>query len=78
MRLRAQLYLVAHLLHLDASDDDSGAGEIASQGVGPMSVRFVTQAERGSDAFYTRTEYGRRYLALARRAPTLAIPVVVY
>lgn len=71
IRLRAQLYCAAHILALEAEDD--AAGEIQSEGVGPLRVSYMTQAERGRDAFFTATKYGRRFLALERRTPSVAI-----
>ena len=71
----AQFYLVAHLAALDHAERptgqvaqvDDGGGAWMSMGIGPRRVSYKTQAEEERDVFYTRTPYGRRFLALERR-----------
>lgn len=63
---RATLYLTAHLATLPL--DGESPGELTSESIGPKSAEYMTQAETGDESFYTRTEYGRRFLALSRRA----------
>ena len=72
---RATLFCTAHLLTLEA-DRVSGKqrrGEIAASGAGPLRASYRTQADNGWEAFFTRTEYGRRFLLLERRTPGFAI-----
>ena len=59
------LYLTAHLLTVDISGDNPG--EVKGETIGPKSADYMTQAASGDEAFYTRTEYGRRFLTLERR-----------
>ena len=81
VRALATLFLVAHLLTLNAhvTAGTAASGEVESEGAGPLRVTYVTQAESGGrgagsrEAFYTRTEYGRRFLNLEKRAPRSAI-----
>lgn len=62
------LYLTAHLATVPI--DQETPGEVKSETVGPKSAAYWTQATSGDDAFYTRTEYGRRFLVLERRTTT--------
>ena len=61
----ATLYLAAHLATIPT--DGETPGEIVSEDIGPKSAEYSTQASEGDDAFFTRTEYGKRYLVLAKR-----------
>ena len=80
-RALATLFLVAHFLTLDAgiADGTVASGEVESEGAGPLKTAYVTQAESGGrgtgsrEAFYTRTEYGRRFLNLEKRTPGFVI-----
>ena len=58
--------------------DEDTPGELKSETIGPRSASYWTQATSGDDAFYTRTEYGRRYLTLSRLVTTGAFKVRVY
>jgi len=70
----AILYLTAHLLASDSSQegDDVGSGGegiIASESFGGMSVSYVRANAGNSSAFnseYSTTSYGRRFLKLLR------------
>lgn len=81
----ATLYLAAHLLTLDndagvggsGASVDGGGGETTSETVGAESVSLMSQAERGSETFYTTTAYGRRYLALRNTCPARGFSVIV-
>lgn len=73
--LKGQLLVAAHLLALSQeSTGGSGSsvltGDVASVSVAGQSVSVVPQSERGRDAFYASTRYGRRYLALRRSRST--------
>ena len=65
------------------ADGIAPAGEVESEGVGPISTSYVMQAEssgrgQGSrDAFFTRTEYGRHFLTLEKRGPRYTVGAVV-
>jgi len=78
----AIMYLAAHLLATDNSDEGDqveigaagGAGAIASESFGSgLSVSYATggaanaEGSLSSDDEFGTTEYGRRYLALLRR-----------
>ena len=75
----ATRYLTAHLLALNAqrgtgvAEPDGGDGIIMSEGVGSVRVGYKTQARDEGDVFFARTEYGRTFLALERRAPGFAL-----
>ncbi|MDE2848220.1 MAG: DUF4054 domain-containing protein [Gemmatimonadota bacterium] len=73
VRKLATLYLVAHLYELErqASGGTVTKGEVKSEGVGPIRVSYVTQAQDGQESFFTSTRYGQRFLALERRTPSL-------
>lgn len=70
----AIMYLTAHLLATDSSQegDDVGAGGdgiIASESFGGMSVSYVRANAGNASAFnseYATTSYGRRYLKLLK------------
>ena len=81
----ATLYCAAHLLALNKLQSDAvvSGGEIVSENSGPVGAQYVSQAEAMSagagsrDAFYTSTNYGRRFLALEKRSPGAAIGAMV-
>jgi len=64
-------YLTAHYLAL-ASQTEAGnvtgdGGAVASRAVDGTSVSFTTaQPDNESDAYYSQTAYGRRYLSLRK------------
>jgi hypothetical protein len=73
----AILYLTAHLLATDASQEgDSvgvgsvGGGAIASESFGGMSISYNTTSGSANSgavrAFYDTTEYGRRYYRIMK------------
>jgi len=80
------LWLTAHLLTVDADSGagsggapvDGGEGETTSESAGGVSASFKTQADTGSDTYYTSTAYGRRFLALRKTTPGYAFTVRVY
>ena len=75
VRELATLYLTAHLVVL-AQDVDSGTvrnTEATERKVGPLMVRYITQAETGDEAFYTSTVYGKLFTTLEKRSPRVAI-----
>lgn len=68
----ATLYCAAHLLTLDSdiASDTQRPGEVIEAKVGPLTTKHAPQASgesSGRQAFFTRTEYGRRMLALESR-----------
>lgn len=78
----ATLYLAAHLLAIDAENTggiDGGSGEIASEtSVGGKLATYKTMAEKsGLDVFYSRTSYGRMFLAMERRTARRGIPILI-
>ena len=80
VRELATLFLTAHLLECDAKRAAGTplVGEVASEQAGDIKATYRTQAAGdmtgGSRAAaYTRTEYGKRFLALEQRAPRHAI-----
>ncbi len=79
---RAALYLAAHLYVLDRDQPDGGIddglGEITSDSIGKKSSIMKALAERGEDAFYTTTPYGRKYLHFRRKCAGRAFSVRVY
>ena len=80
VRKLATLYVIAHLYELDrqASAGQVTKGEVKSEGVGPIRVSYVTQAQDGPESFFTSTRYGQRFLALERRTPPLVITARVF
>ena len=73
--------LAAHLATLDAeavSEADYGSGEIKHEEAGPRKVDYVTMARDGGEAFYTRSSYGRMFLAMENRMPAKRISARVY
>ena len=78
-RTMATLYCAAHLLQLD-QDINAGtasASEKSGAGVGSLSVQYVTQAEKGREAFFTSTDYGKRFLTHERRNARTGIGAMV-
>ncbi len=79
---RAALYLAAHLWVLDRDQAsggiDDGLGEVSGDTIGKKSAQYKTIAERGKDAFYTTTPYGRKYIAFRDRCLGRAFSVRVY
>jgi len=75
VRKLATLYVVAHLHELDrqAAAGAVTKGEVKSEGVGPIRVSYITQAQDGPESFFTSTRYGQRFLALERRTPSLVM-----
>ena len=71
----ATLFLTAHFVSLDNGTKGvgAGAGEAKAEKAGPLSVSYKTQADRGRDAAFTSTSYGRRFLTLEKRTPRWAI-----
>ena len=77
LRELATLYCAAHILKLD-SDETPQTGEINMARIGPGAMRYKTQADTGKDVFFTRSEYGRRFLTLEKRSPRHAIGTWVF
>ena len=75
VRPLATLYLAAHALSLAASAQIGG--EVIEDQVGAIRSKYMAQAQSGDEVFYTRTEYGRRFLVLEKRTPRVAIGAVV-
>ena len=79
----ATLYCAAHILAVmaEANNDltpDGGSGVVSSEGIGPQSQQFITQAEGDNRrAFYATTSYGRMFLALEERVPRVAMGMIV-
>lgn len=71
----AIMYLTAHLLATDSSLEGDevgagGAGIVASESFGGMSVSYVKNGGASSGGYtseYASTSYGRRYLGLLKR-----------
>ena len=79
---KATLYLAAHLAALDEAERlagaiapvDGGGGVFASENPGPVSFSYQTQIVReGRDVYFSRTPYGRRFLALERRVTSFSV-----
>ena len=68
---RATAFLAAHLCAVTTEGNalDGGLGEVSGEQLGPQRISYKTQAETGKEAFFTSTKYGRRFLALEKRAP---------
>lgn len=75
----ATLFLTAHILTLDAQGGggQNQSGEATMKRAGPVSASYITQAERGGEAFFTSTGYGKRYLNLAKHTPRAGIGAVI-
>ena len=68
------LLVAAHLVEIGRGTAGSALpGEVTSVGSGPLRTSMKTQAETGSEAFFTRTEYGRRFLVLEKRTARFAV-----
>ena len=79
IRALATYFCAAHLL---VFDQKVAAGtvpttEISQRGAGPLSARYLTQAESGKEAFFTSTSYGRRFLTLEKRSARASIGAMV-
>ena len=77
----AQIYLAAHLgtlnLRAAAGGSSGGAGAIASESVGDVSVSYSNPTTVDtSAAAYTTTAWGLQFLALSRRSFMRGIMVV--
>lgn len=73
--------LCAHLLTLEDEpfeDQVGGSGEITSVQTGPRWTQYMTQAKENREVWFSRTRYGRFYLAMSRRLPKRAFPVRAY
>lgn len=58
------LFIAAHLLSLTS---DMLSGEVNSVDIGSQTLSAaVSQAENGREAFFTRTSYGQKYLAMRK------------
>ena len=68
------LWATAHV----ATVDGAGSGEVMSSKVGQVSVSYRTQAKKANDVYWSRTEYGRTYLALRNANPQTGIAMRVY
>ena len=69
----AILYLAAHLYILDKHESgdkiDGGSGEVSSETMNRKVYMYKTMAESNRDVFFTRTMYGRSFLAFEKRSP---------
>lgn len=73
--------LVAHLIAVDEADSEDqvgGSGEVTQVQTGPRWTTYSPLAKKPSDGFYTRTKYGRLFLALEGRRPRKAFGVRVF
>ena len=68
VRPLATLLACAHLLKISEGDPLGSTGEIRHSQAGSAIVSYAVQAERGREAFWTSTTYGRRFLMLERRS----------
>lgn len=73
----ATLYAVAHLLSLaqDIAASRQRPGEVEEVKVGPITTKHKAQAMTERQVFFSRTEYGRRVLALESRNVTAVVSV---
>ena len=82
-RSLATLYCAAHLIALipeQTGQVDGGSGVVASEGIGPQRVSYITQAtgdDNARKAFFATTFYGRRFLLEEGRNPRTAIGATV-
>ena len=79
IRELATLFCAAHLL-VQNKGVDSGvipSTEVTQRKVGPLGTSYITQAERGREAFFTTTSYGRRFLTLEKRSARASIGAIV-
>ena len=75
----ATLFCAAHLIvfNQQVAAGSIPATEVASRTVGPLSSTSLTQAEKGREAFFTSTPYGRRFLTLEKRSARSGIGALV-
>ena len=74
---RAVIFGAAHFLSLASSEAvDGGDGEVRSTTVGSRNEMFQTMAERGDEAFWTTTRYGRMALKLCKASFARSMPVI--
>ena len=75
------LYLTAHLVVLERHEGgdqmDGGSGEITSETMNRKVLQYRTMAENDRDVFYTRTIYGRMFLAFEKRSPSRTLGMFV-
>lgn len=79
----AIMYMAAHLLTTDSSQegDDAGSGGdgvVASESFGGMSVSYVRPTGTSGNSFtneWATTSYGRRYLALLKMNKPAVVPI---
>ena len=78
-RILATIFCAAHLLTLDATAEGGvqTSPEKKGAGAGSLRVDYVTQAENGKEAFFTSTNYGKRFLTLEKRNPRTGIGAMV-
>ena len=77
----ALMYLIAHLLTIDASSSssrqDGGSGEVRAESIGERSLEYMPQARNAGEVFYTTTHYGRMHVQLRRASPSRLAPRVI-
>lgn len=77
----AVLYLAAHLLVIGeehTGKPDGGSGEVTAEtSVGSKRAEYAAMAESGREAFFTRTSYGRHFLALEKRIAVKGMPFLL-
>ena len=78
----AQSLVAAHIVTLAQEGSDGPAGPVVSESAGGLSRTYASgSGGTESDAYWSSTSYGRRYLALRRTLPltplTLHCPVTV-
>lgn len=66
--LLARVYLAAHMATVDAQGATGGAGPIASDTGGGLSVTYASTVGM-TNTVYDSTAYGRQYKAIQRRSP---------
>ncbi len=68
---RGCLYLAAHILELESTEDvlDGGAGELIAETLGEKKSEFMAQAMNGDETFYTTSRYGRAFLRMKKAHP---------
>ena len=75
------LYLIAHLYVLEKNEGgslmDGGSGEITSETMNRKMYKYQSMAESERDVFYTRTMYGRVFLAFEKRSPSRTLGMFV-
>ena len=68
IRKRATMLLVAHLLKISEGDARGGSGEVQHRQAGSTLTSYRAQTERGREAFFMATNYGRRFRILEQRS----------